>query len=91
MIKDYSVYELSDKEKILFYLVGYICIFSASYLFYHSLIISAIAGVAVHFAVLYQKIFSCKKDGYAEDAVQRYALFAFGFRSGGKADGGGYS
>ena len=55
MIKDYSVYELSDKEKILFYLVGYICIFSASYLFYHSLIISAIAGVAVHFAVPYIK------------------------------------
>ncbi len=53
MIKDYSVYELSGKEKILFYSVGYVCIFTATYLFYHSMAISAVSGAAVHFALPY--------------------------------------
>ena len=33
MVRDYSVYELSVKEKLLFYLVGYVCIFVVVYIF----------------------------------------------------------
>ncbi len=51
MIKDYSVYELSGREKILFYAAGYTSIFVITYLFYHSLLLSAFAGAAVHRAV----------------------------------------
>lgn len=43
MIKDYSVYELSRKEKIIFYLGGYICIFIVVYLFFHSLLLSGLS------------------------------------------------
>lgn len=49
MIRDYSVYELSVREKICFYSIGYICIFSTVYLFYHSLILAVPAGVGVHY------------------------------------------
>ena len=48
MIKDYSVYELSGKEKLLFYSAGYACIFIITYLFYHSLWLSVPAGASVH-------------------------------------------
>ena len=47
MIKDYSVYELSGKEKLLFYSAGYACIFIITYLFYHSLWLSVPAECAV--------------------------------------------
>ena len=53
MVRDYSVYELSVKEKLLFYLVGYVCIFVVVYLFYHSMILSLVSGVLVHKAVPY--------------------------------------
>lgn len=55
MIKDYSVYDLSGKEKLLFYSVGYICIFTIVYLFYHSLWLSIISGVLVCFFIPYVK------------------------------------
>ena len=55
MIKDYSVYDLSGKEKLLFYSVGYICIFTVVYLFYHSLWLSIISGVLVCFFIPYVK------------------------------------
>ena len=48
MIRDYSVYVLSGKEKIIFYIGGYICIFTAVFLFYRSLLLSVPAGFAVH-------------------------------------------
>ena len=51
MVRDYSVYELSVKERLLFYLVGYVCIFVVVYLFYHSMILSLVSGVLVHKAV----------------------------------------
>lgn len=53
MVRDYSVYELSVKEKLLFYLVGYVCIFVVVYIFYHSMILSLVSGVLVHKAVPY--------------------------------------
>ena len=55
MIKDYSVYDLSGKEKLLFYSVGCICIFTVVYLFYHSLWLSIISGVLVCFFIPYVK------------------------------------
>lgn len=55
MIRDYSVYEFSMKEKIIFYLAGYLCIFTVVYLFYHSIIASLISGVLVHFVMPYVK------------------------------------
>ncbi len=48
MIKDYSVYELSRKEKMIFHTAGYICIFTAVYLFYRSILISLLSGVLIH-------------------------------------------
>ncbi len=48
MIRDYSVYELSKKEKIIFYVVGYLCIFTVVYLFYHSIITGLLSGVLVY-------------------------------------------
>ena len=55
MIRDYSVYDLSGKEKMLFYSVGYCGIFTLVYLFYHSLWLSFISGVLVHFFIPYIK------------------------------------
>ena len=55
MIRDYSVYEFSSKEKIIFYLAGYLCIFTVVYLFYHSIIISMLAGFLVHYVIPYVK------------------------------------
>lgn len=49
MIRDYTQYELQGREKKLFYLAGYGCIFLVVYLFYHSIILSAGAGCLVHF------------------------------------------
>ena len=51
MIRDYSVYVLSKKEKWLFYSGGYFCIFLVVYLFYHSIVLSLLSGVLIHFAV----------------------------------------
>lgn len=48
MIRDYSVYELSRKEKVIFYSAGYMCIFTAVYLFYRSILISLLSGVLIH-------------------------------------------
>lgn len=48
MIRDYSVYELSVKEKLLFFSAGYICIFAVTYLFYHSIPVSVISGVFIY-------------------------------------------
>lgn len=47
MIRDYSKYDLSAKEKTVFYSVGYTVLFLFSFLFYRSLIISAATGLFV--------------------------------------------
>ncbi len=44
MVKDYSVYKLSGREKLLFYGAGYICVSATAYLFYHSLALSLVLG-----------------------------------------------
>ncbi|MDO4745622.1 MAG: hypothetical protein Q4B18_03605 [Bacillota bacterium] len=55
MIKDYSIYDLSGKEKIIFYSVGYMCIFIIVYLFYHSLLLAVSTGVLVYYIMPYIK------------------------------------
>lgn len=53
MIKDYSIYELSKKERLIFYLVGYGCIFGVVYLFYHSVLLAVPSGVLIHWIMPY--------------------------------------
>lgn len=53
MIKDYSVYELSGKERLIFYSIGYGCIFMVVYLFYHSIALAATSGVLIHWVMPY--------------------------------------
>ena len=48
MIRDYGEYKLSKKEKLLFYGVGYLCIFIVVYLFYHSFVLSMASGVLLY-------------------------------------------
>ncbi|MDD4200012.1 MAG: type II secretion system F family protein [Eubacteriales bacterium] len=47
MIRDYSVYELNEKEKIIFYLLGYNGIAFVIYLFYHSPFLSLLGGIII--------------------------------------------
>lgn len=63
MIRDYSVYELSKREKAVFYGMGYVCIFAVVYLFYHSLLLSIVSGVLVHFFVPCLKKYLAEKRG----------------------------
>lgn len=55
MIKDYGVYELTPKEKIIFYSAGFLCIFTVVYLFYHSIPLALLSGVLVHYIMPYVK------------------------------------
>ncbi len=48
MIKDYSVYKLSKREKLTFYFIGYSCIVIVVYLFYHSVPLAALSGILIH-------------------------------------------
>ena len=41
---DYSTYELNMQEKYLFYSVGFCCLFTVMFLFYHSVLVAVIAG-----------------------------------------------
>ena len=47
MIRDYSEYNMTDREKLIFYGAGYLAIAVIAFLFYHSIIVSAVCGVAV--------------------------------------------
>lgn len=47
MIKDYSVYEMGDRERVLFFGAGYLAAAGMVFLFYHSLILSALSGFLV--------------------------------------------
>ena len=48
MIRDYGEYKLSQKEKAIFYGVGYCCMFGIVYLFYHSIALSMVSGVFLY-------------------------------------------
>ncbi|MGX8774172.1 MAG: type II secretion system F family protein [Bacillota bacterium] len=47
MIRDYSVYEMTGRERILFFAGGYLAAAALMFLFYHSLILSAVSGLLV--------------------------------------------
>ena len=49
MIKDYTKYELTGREKRIFYFAGYGTVFLVVYLFYHSILLSAVSGCLVYF------------------------------------------
>ena len=55
MIKDYSVYDMSRKEKMLFCISGYTIIAAAVYLFYNSVLLSLFSGMLVVKALPYIK------------------------------------
>ena len=47
MIKDYSVYEMSVREKAIFCFFGYVAIAAAVHLFYNSIFLSLLSGLSV--------------------------------------------
>ena len=47
MIRDYAIYEMTDKERFLFYGTGYLAIAALVFLFYHSLILSTVCGLLI--------------------------------------------
>ena len=47
MIRNYSEYQMTDKERALFYAAGYLAAAVLVFLFYHSLILSAACGFLV--------------------------------------------
>lgn len=47
MIRDYSKYELSGREKITFYTAGYVALFLLTFIFYRLLILSLAAGFLI--------------------------------------------
>lgn len=61
MIRDYSKYELSKKEKTIFFAAGYSSIFILSFLFYRLTLLSAIAGLLVFKVRPYYEDFLAKK------------------------------
>ena len=58
MIKDYTKYELTGREKRIFYLAGYGSVFFVVYLFYHSILLSAVSGCLVYFLQLKDLLYS---------------------------------
>ena len=47
MIRDYSVYEITGRERVLFFGAGYLAAAGLVFLFYHSIILSAVSGFLV--------------------------------------------
>ena len=70
MDTDYRTYELSLNEKAKFITVGYICFFIIGYIFYKSLLISAIAGLLIISLIK-------KYRGYKAEKRRGYLLMQF--------------
>ena len=47
MIQNYAEYEMTEKERVLFFCGGYLTAAGIVFLFYHSLILSALCGFLV--------------------------------------------
>ena len=47
MIRNYSEYEMTDQERLVFFCGGYLAAGALVFLFYHSIILSAAAGVLI--------------------------------------------
>ena len=88
MIKDYTKYELTGREKRIFYFAGYGTVFFVVYLFYHSILLSAVSGcLGVLFAASCGKTACRKKDESNDCTVQGSALFLVGISCGRTANG----
>ncbi len=61
MIKDYSVYEFSNKERAVFFSLGYAAIFSVTYLFYHSILLAVVSGTLMYFVTPYIKEYMVRR------------------------------
>lgn len=61
MIKDYSLYEMTDRERFLFYGCGFLCLASLVFLFYHSIVLSAACGFFVIKVRPYYESFMVRK------------------------------
>lgn len=61
MIRDYSVYEMSGKEKAVFCSIGYLSIAAVVYLFYHSILLAVLSGVLVYYMVPYGQKYMARK------------------------------
>ncbi len=70
MDTDYRTYELSSKEKIRFVTTGYICFFAIGYLFYKSILLSALAGILI-------LLFLRKYRSYKAEQRRNYLLMQF--------------
>ena len=84
MIKDYTKYELTGREKRIFYFAGYGTVFLVVYLFYHSILLSAVSGCL---AASCGKTACRKKDESADCTVQGSALFLVGISCGRTSNG----
>ena len=61
MIYDYSKYEMTEKEIILFYICGYCAIAFTVYLFYHSVILSLLSGFLIRFMRSFYEEFKARR------------------------------
>ena len=61
MIRDYSKYELSEQQKVVLYVIGYSCLFSVAYIFYHSLILASLLGILVKLSTPYVERYMAEK------------------------------
>lgn len=69
MIYDYSKYEMREMEKLVFFAAGYGVIAVVVFLFFHSILLSLLAGVLVRFLRPYYEEFMVRRRN-AELAVQ---------------------
>lgn len=67
MIRDYSVYNMSGNEKLLFYMVGYCCIFHHDIFVLHSITLSLISGVLIKIFLPYAEHRMAVKRMYAPE------------------------
>ena len=88
MIKDYTKYELTGREKRIFYFAGYGTVFFVVYLFYHSILLSAVSGCLVYFLQpLVERQLAERRMNAADCTVQGSALFLVGISCGRTSNG----
>ena len=61
MIQNYSEYEMTEKERVLFFGAGYLAASLTVFLFYHSILLSALLGFSVLWIRPYYEAFRAKK------------------------------
>ena len=88
MIKDYTKYELTGREKRIFYFAGYGTVFLVVYLFYHSILLSAVSGCLVYFLQpLVERQLAERRMNLLTVQFKGSALFLVGISCGRTANG----